>query len=202
MKVGVNLLNFGPGVSPETLRRWTEFTEARGFHFVMISDHVAVTPDVQTRYPAPFYDPFISLSWLAGITSGIEIWTSAIVVPYCSPLMMARIGAALDQISNGRFIFGVGVGWARREFAALGVPFNRRGAMTDEYLAAIKELWTNDIASFEGKHVSFQDVYTGPKAKRAPHPPIWGWEAQATRPCDVQYGSEMAGTQSIYAWTG
>ncbi|MDP6101885.1 MAG: LLM class flavin-dependent oxidoreductase, partial [Dehalococcoidia bacterium] len=95
----------------------------------------------------------------------------------------------LDQISNGRFIFGVGVGWARREFAALGVPFNRRGAMTDEYLAAIKELWTNDIASFEGKHVSFQDVYTGPRAKRDPHPPIWvGGSSDAALRRAVRFG--------------
>jgi probable F420-dependent oxidoreductase len=173
MKIGVNLLNFGPGASPEALRSWAEFAETRGFHFVMISDHVALTPDVQTRYPAPFYDPFISLSWLAGITTNIEIGTSVIVLPYRSPLLMARMAAAIDQMSNGRFIFGVGVGWARREFEALGVPFHQRGAITDEYLAAIKELWTNDSASFEGDHVSFQDVHTGPKPKRAPHPPIW-----------------------------
>lgn len=173
MKIGVNLLNFGPGASPEALRRWAEFAETRGFHFVMISDHVAVTPDVQARYPAPFYDPFMSLSWLAGITTKIEIGTSAIVLPYRSPLLMARMGAALDQMSNGRFIFGVGIGWARREFEALGVPFHQRGAVTDEYLAAIKELWTHDIASYEGKYVSFQDVQTGPRPKRSPHPPIW-----------------------------
>ena len=86
---------------------------------------------------------------------------------------MARMGATLDQMSNGRFIFGVGVGWAQREFEALGVPFHQRGAITDEYLAAIKELWTNDIASFEGKYVSFHDVQTGPRPKRSPHPPIW-----------------------------
>ena len=86
---------------------------------------------------------------------------------------MARMGATLDQMSNGRFIFGVGVWWAQREFEALGVPFHQRGAITDEYLAAIKELWTNDIASFEGKYVSFHDVQTGPRPKRSPHPPIW-----------------------------
>ena len=173
MKIGVNLLNFGPGASPEALRSWAAFAETQGFHFVMISDHVAITPDVQTRYPAPFYDPFMSLSWLAGITTRMEIGTSAIVVPYRSPLLMARMGATLDQMSNGRFIFGVGVGWAQREFEALGVPFHQRGAITDEYLAAIKELWTNDIASFEGKYVSFHDVQTGPRPKRSPHPPIW-----------------------------
>ena len=173
MKVGVNLLNFGPAVNADSLRRWTQLVETLGYHFVMISDHVAVTPDVHDRYPAPFYDPFTSLSWLAGMTSDVEIGTTVIVIPYRSPLLVARMGATLDQLSGGRFILGVGAGWSRQEFNALGVPFHRRGAITDEYLAAIKTLWTNDEASYSGSYVSFQDVRTGPRPARSPHPPIW-----------------------------
>ena len=95
------------------------------------------------------------------------------IIPYRSPLLVARMGANLDQLSGGRFILGVGVGWAQQEFDALGVPFRSRGAMTDEYLEAIKVLWTNEIASYEGRFVSFADVRTAPLPVQSPHPPIW-----------------------------
>ena len=173
MKVGVNLLNFGPGVSPDSLARWTELAEALGYHLVMISDHIAITPDVEGRYPAPFYDPFTTLAWLAGRTRRIELGTTVVIIPYRSPLLVARMGANLDVLSGGRFILGVGVGWAQQEFDVLGVPFHQRGAMTDDYLAAIKTLWTDQIASHEGPFVSFANVRSTPMPVRSPHPPIW-----------------------------
>ena len=173
MKVGVNLINFGPGVSPDSLERWTRLAEALGYHLVMISDHVAVTPDVHERYPAPFYDPFTVLSWLAGSTRTLELGTTVLIVPYRSPLLVARMSANLDRLSGGRLILGIGAGWAEREFRALGIPFDKRGAITDEYMAAVKTLWTNDVASFEGEYVSFQEVYTSPRPLQTPHPPIW-----------------------------
>ena len=189
MKVGVNLLNFGPGVTPASLSRWTEVAETLGYHLVMISDHVAVTPDVEGRYPAPFYDPFTTLSWLAGKTRRVELGTTVIIIPYRSPLLLARMGANLDQLSGGRFILGVGVGWARQEFEALGVPFRQRGAMTDEYLAAIKALWANEIASFQGRFVSFADVRTTPMPIQSPHPPIWvGGSSDAALRRAVRFG--------------
>jgi probable F420-dependent oxidoreductase len=173
MKIGVNLINFGPGASPESLLRWAQFSESLGYHMVMISDHVALTSDVQAQYPAPFYDPFGTLCWLAGTTRTILLGTTVIVLPYRSPLLVARMGAAIDRFSNGRFIMGVGAGWAEMEFDALGAPFHQRGAQSDECLAAVKTLWTNDVASFEGKFVSFKDVWTGPRPLQSPHPPIW-----------------------------
>src|SRR6058998_760215 len=127
MKFGINILNFGPGATPENLKRWAQFAESSGFHALLISDHVAVTPDVAAQYPAPFYDPFTCLAWIAGFTSCIEIGTTVAILPYRHPLQMARVVASLDQLSGGRFIFGVGVGWAKQEFDALGIPFNRRG---------------------------------------------------------------------------
>lgn len=172
MKVGVNLLNFGPAVSPDSLARWTQICESIGYHLVMISDHIAITPDVQGRYPAPFYDPFTALAWLAGKTTKIELGTTVIIIPYRSPLLTARMGASIDQMSNGRFILGVGVGWAQQEFDALGVPFHQRGAMTNDYLDAIKKLWTHEIASHEGPFVSFTDVHAAPMPVQSPHPPI------------------------------
>jgi probable F420-dependent oxidoreductase len=173
MRVGVNLLNFGPGVSPESLAGWTRLAETVGYHFVMISDHIAMTPDVVARYPAPFYDPFVTLAWLARATSRLELGTTVVILPYRHPLHTARLTANIDRLSGGRFIFGVGVGWARQEFEALGVPFERRGAMSNDYLAAIKTAWTSDPASHAGPFVSFRDVRTAPPPVRSPHPPIW-----------------------------
>jgi len=184
MRLGVNILNFGPGATAENLGRWARLAEALGLHFVMISDHLAITADVQAQYPAPFYDPFIALAWLAGITQKVEIGTTVTILPYRHPLQTARMAANIDQLSGGRFILGVGVGWAKQEFEALGVPFARRGALANEYLAVIKEYWTHDVISYQG-----QDVYTGPRPARSPHPPIWvGGSSEAAMRRAARYG--------------
>jgi probable F420-dependent oxidoreductase len=173
LKFGINILNFGPGTNPESLRRWAKFAEDTGFHLLMISDHVAITPDVQSQFPAPFYDPFISLGWLAAATNRIELGTTVIILPYRHPLLTARMAANIDRLSDGRFILGVGVGWAKQEFEALDIPFEQRGTITNEYLEAIKIYWSNDIASYGGQFVSFKNVYSGPRPARSPYPPIW-----------------------------
>jgi alkanesulfonate monooxygenase SsuD/methylene tetrahydromethanopterin reductase-like flavin-dependent oxidoreductase (luciferase family) len=90
-------------------------------------------------------------------------------MPYRNVLELARVSANVDQLSGGRLILGVGVGWAQQEFAALGLPFQRRGAMTNEYLEALKLFWTHDVASFEGRFVSFQEVHTAPTSAIAIH---------------------------------
>jgi probable F420-dependent oxidoreductase len=189
MKVGVNLINFGPSATAATLRRWAEVVEGLGYHLLMTSDHVAVTTDVSKRYPAPLFEPFSTLGWLAGITKRVQIGTTVIILPYRSPLEMARVLANIDQLSGGRLIFGVGVGWAKEEFAALNVPFEKRGAMANEYLAAIRKLWTQDTASFEGLFVRFADVDTRPRPAQSPHPPIWvGGASDAAMRRAIRYG--------------
>jgi probable F420-dependent oxidoreductase len=189
MKFGVNLINFGPSARPDSLARWAMLTETLGYHFLMTSDHLAPTPDVQARYPAPLYEPFTTLGWLAGVTRRIEIGSTVVILPYRNPLQVARMAANVDQLSGGRLLFGVGVGWSQQEFEALGVPFHRRGALTNEYLAALKTLWTNDVASFEGHYVSFAEVHTAPRPVRTPHPPIWvGGASDAAMRRAVRYG--------------
>ena len=189
MKVGVNLINFGPGATPDSMRRWLGLSEDLGYHLVMTSDHIAITPDVQARYPAPFYEPLSTLGWMAGVTSKMEIGTTVIIVPYRNPLETAKALANGDQLSGGRLIFGVGIGWAQGEFDVLNVPFKQRGAITDEYLEAIKLLWTQDVASYQGKYVSFEDVHTAPRPARSPHPPIWvGGPSDAAMRRAVRYG--------------
>ena len=113
------------------------------------------------------------MGWLAATTQSMEIGTTVAILPYRSPLEIARAGANVDQLSGGRFILGVGVAWAEQEFDALNVPFRQRGAITDDYLAAIKALWTQDVASYEGRFVSFTDVDTAACPVREPHPPVW-----------------------------
>jgi alkanesulfonate monooxygenase SsuD/methylene tetrahydromethanopterin reductase-like flavin-dependent oxidoreductase (luciferase family) len=144
VRLGVNVPNFGPGTNPDVLRSWALTVEGLGFDLLMMSDHIAVTPDVAQEYPAPFYEPFTTLSWLAGFTRRIRLGTTVLIVPYRHPLLIARMAANLNDLSGGRLVLGVGVGWARQEFAALGVPFRERGRLTDEHLLAIRAAWRDD----------------------------------------------------------
>ena len=143
MKIGVNVPNFGPGTDPGVLRAWAQTVEGLGFDLLMVSDHVAITPDVAGQYPAPFYEPFTTLSWLAGVTERVRLGTTVLVVPYRHPLLVARMAANLDALSGGRFVLGAGIGWAKQEFAALGVPFGQRGKLTTEYLRTIRAAWAD-----------------------------------------------------------
>ncbi|ADI06827.1 F420-dependent dehydrogenase [Streptomyces bingchenggensis BCW-1] len=150
MRLGVNVPNFGPGTDPGVLREWARIVEGLGFDLLMVSDHVAVTPDVAVRYPEPFYEPFTTLSWLAGITTGLRLGTTVLVLPYRHPLLVARMATGLNRLSGGRFVLGVGVGWARQEFDALGVPFTARGRLTDEYLGTLRDAWCAEAESSTG----------------------------------------------------
>ncbi|MEU8385206.1 LLM class flavin-dependent oxidoreductase [Streptosporangium sp. NPDC048865] len=138
------MLNFGPGADPGVLRGWARTVEGLGFDLLMVSDHVVITPDVAEQYPPPFYEPFTTLAWLAGVTDGIGLGTTVLIVPYRHPLLVARMAANLNRLSGGRLVLGVGVGWARQEFEALGVPFERRGALTDDHLRTIRAAWEDE----------------------------------------------------------
>ena len=173
MKIGLKLFHSGPGATPEMIRRWALFAEAIGMQSLMVGDHVALTADVVERYPAPFFEPCTTLTWLAAQTRSIAIGTTVLVVPYHHPLRLSQLTAGIDVLSGGRLIVGVGVGWARQEFDALNIPFEQRGAMTDEYLTALKVLWTEETASYEGQFVKFRGVTLNPKPLQRPHPPLW-----------------------------
>ena len=173
IRLGLNVPNFGPTATPDVLRGWIRFAEDNGFALAMMSDHVAPTPDVTATYPPPFYDPFATLSWLAGLTDRLELGTSVAILPHRHPLLTARTATNIDQFTGGRFILGVGTGWSEGEFNALGLPFHKRGAITDEYLVAITEAWGNDLVSLDGEYVSYRNVSTGPRSARSPRPPLW-----------------------------
>jgi probable F420-dependent oxidoreductase len=152
VRLGVNVPNFGPGTEPGVLRCWAQTVEGLGFDLLMISDHVAVTPDVAEQYPAPFYEPFTTLAWLAGMTGRVRLGTTVLIVPYRHPLLIARMAANLNDLSGGRLVLGVGAGWAAQEFGALGVPFRRRGKLTDDYLRAVRAAWADD-ADYRGGQI-------------------------------------------------
>ncbi|MFJ5231477.1 LLM class flavin-dependent oxidoreductase [Kitasatospora sp. NPDC088391] len=152
MQLGVNVPNFGPGTDPGVLRAWAGTVEGLGFDLLMVSDHVAVTPDVAERYPEPFHEPFTLLSWLAGLTTRVRLGTTVLVLPYRDPLLTARMAANLDALSGGRLVLGVGTGWARQEFAALGVPFTERGRRADACLRVLREGPAASVPVWVGGH--------------------------------------------------
>jgi len=122
-----------------------------------------------------------AMAFIAGCTDKLRMLSSVMVVPHRPALLTAKTVATADVLSGGRLILGIGVGWMEEEFAALGVPpFNERGAVTDEYIAACKELWTSDDPRFDGKYVKFRDIAFAPKPIQKPYPPIWiGGESKA-----------------------
>ena len=193
MRVGINLINFGPGVTPESLARSAELAESLGYHLVMISDHVAITPDVQALYPAPFYDPFITLGWLTALTRRVELGTTVIILPYRHPLQTARMAANLDRLSGGRLILGIGAGWYQHEYEAYGYEYPEtpeRLRMLRESLQVLKAMWTQESATFEGRYYKVRGAINEPKPVQKPHPPIWigGAGEKVTLKLVAQYG--------------
>jgi probable F420-dependent oxidoreductase len=172
--LGVNVPNFGPEADEESLLGWARFAEGAGFATIVVSDHVAPTPEVTALYPPPFHDPFILLAWLAGQTTTVRLGTSVIVLPYRHPLLTARMCAMLHGLSGGRFVLGVGTGWAATEFAALGLDAAARGRTTDAYLDVVVRAWAHDTVDADtyASGLHFSDVATGP-APPGGTVPLW-----------------------------
>jgi probable F420-dependent oxidoreductase len=201
IRLGVNVPNFGPGTTPESLRAWIEFAEDAGFSMAVMSDHVAPTPDVTALYPSPFYDPFATMAWLAGFSTRLVLGTSVTVLPYRHPLAVARLSTNIDRFTGGRFVLGVGVGWSRTEFDALGIPFDERGRITDEYLAVITRAWHEPELSFDGDHVRFGVVATGPSPVRRAGVPLWvGGNGKAAITRAVRFGDAWHVINPDRAW--
>ena len=151
MKFGIWIPNCRDLATPEIIRHTALRAEQLGYDSVFVSDHVVVPNAYVDRFGAGIYDPLITLSVLAGVTSRVLLGTTVLIVPYRNPVLTAKIVASLDALSGGRVVLGIGAGWVPEESAMLGVPFAERGAMTDEYLAAMRELWTSPAPSFAGR---------------------------------------------------
>jgi probable F420-dependent oxidoreductase len=144
-----------------------------GYDWVPCSDHVAIPGRAAPSMGATWYDPATTLAFVAGFTKRIRLLTHVLVLPYHHPLAVAKQYATLDRLSGGRVILGVGTGHLKPEFRALGANFDERGAVTDESIRAVRALWSNDEASFEGEHVRFREQRLAPRPVQSPHPPIW-----------------------------
>ena len=147
--------------------------EALGFDAVFVNDHIIVDDAPRSAPWTNTYDPFIALSFIAARTTRILLGTSVLIMPYRNPIATAKMMATLDQMSGGRVIAGVGVGWNAAEYRALGVPFHERGARTTEYLRIWQACWAPGNVSFEGQFFSFANMHVDPKPLQQPHPPIW-----------------------------
>lgn len=163
---------FGPEADREALLGWAHFAEGNGFATLVVSDHVAPTPQVTAIYPGPFHDPFTLLAWLAGQTTKVRLGTSVVVLPYRHPLLTARMSAMVHLMSRGRFVLGVGTGWADSEFEALGLDVTARGKTTDAYLEVITHAWAHETVSADVAGLQFRDVATGPTPPGG-HLPVW-----------------------------
>jgi len=147
--------------------------EEVGLDGVFVPDHILAPPATTQHYGPNWPDPFSFLAFIAGRTQRIRVGASVIVLPYRHPLVTAKAAATVDQVSGGRFIFGIGVGWDEEEFRNLGLPFRQRGAQTDEYIRVIKAAWSADQPSFSGKYHNFSGATFAPRPAQMPHPPIW-----------------------------
>jgi len=147
--------------------------EELGVDGVFVPDHILAKPATTQHYGAHWPDPFALLAFLAGRTRRIHLGSSVIVLPYRNALVAAKSAATVDQASGGRFIFGVGVGWDQEEFKDLGLPFHRRGRMSDDYIRAIKAAWASDIPEYKGEFLSFSGATFAPRPVQRPNPPIW-----------------------------
>jgi len=153
MRLGIHLPQIGRKAGPEGIKRAAIQAEELGFADVWTSEHI-ITPAGAMYPPSPlFYDPVLSLTWAAAYTKRVGLGTSVLVLPMRHPLPLAKELATLQNLSDGRFILGAGVGWLEAEFAALGVPFNERGRRMDEGIAMMRAVWSDDPVSFEARWV-------------------------------------------------
>ncbi len=173
LKFGITGISGGTTSYPEALANVAQAAEMAGFDTLWAGEH-HVLPTSSTRFPptSRYLNPVVALTYVAAFTRTIRLGTGVLLLPQHQPLILAKELASLDVLSGGRLIVGIGVGWAEEEFKALGVPFSERGARADEYLAAMRAIWSEGTPSYAGRYVSFQDVVAYPHPVQQPGPPI------------------------------
>jgi probable F420-dependent oxidoreductase len=186
MRFGFNAPTSGALAAPDSLLHIVTEGEAMGFGYATVSDHVVIPQDIAARYPytdsgefpagarLDRHEQLIEIAWLAAKTTRLGLVTSVMVVPHRPAVLAAKQLASIDVLSGGRLAVGIGAGWMREEFEALQTePFEARGAVTDDYLLAFRELWTSDAPRFAGTYTRFAGIDFSPKPVQRPHPPIW-----------------------------
>lgn len=184
INVGVAFANTGLFGTPEHCEPFVKHAEAVGIESLWTVEHVAVPANYQSAYPyskdgrmpgtedAPIPDPLIWLATVAGMTKTIKLGTGILILPQRHPIYVAKEVATLDQMSGGRAILGVGIGWMEEEFSALDIPFKKRVSRTEESISAIRALWQKGPCSFDGAHFQWPALESNPKPRQANGVPI------------------------------
>jgi probable F420-dependent oxidoreductase len=183
MKLGFSLPMAGPWATPQNQRLVAQRAEALGYHSLWVFQRMLYPTKPQNDYPplpnqpwpASFervMDPIVSLAFVAAVTSRIRLGTSVLIMPYYTPVMLAKQLATLDVVSGGRLDVGLGLGWSKDEFDAVGVPYEGRGRRADEFLRCLKAIWTEDPVEFKGEFYTVPRAKVEPQPLQRPHPPI------------------------------
>jgi probable F420-dependent oxidoreductase len=186
MRFGFPIPTRGSLGTLETIQRLGRAADEHHYDSIWITDHIVMPKTTTSRYPySPdgrmdleasqhYLEPLTVMSYLAGVTERPAIGSSVLILPYRNPMLVAKMVATLDTLSRGRVILAVGVGWMEEEFRALNLTtFGDRGAVTDEYIRILRELWTKEWPTWKGRFYSFEEVRFYPKPVQKPHPPIW-----------------------------
>ena len=190
LKLGCQMA-FNEHTSPEYIAAAAAMVEKLGYDSFWVPEHVLFFPEYESKYPysedgriqgdpRSLLDPLTALTYVAANTSKIRLGTDICLVPQRNPVYTAKQVADLDYLSGGRVDFGIGIGWLKEEFNALGVPWTDRAGRTEECIGVMKTLWCDELSSFQGKYFSFEAAYQNPKPVQRPHPPlIFGGESRA-----------------------
>lgn len=200
MQLGLHALGIGAGANRAVIDAVASAADNAGFATLWAGEHVVMVDRSASRYPysddgviavpaeADWLDPMIALCFAAAASSRITVATGVLLLPEHNPVIVAKQAASLDRLSGGRLTLGVGVGWSREEFDALGVPFEHRAARTAEYVSAMRTLWRDDVASFDGRFAAFDSIRVNPKPVRDQRIPV------------VVGGNSDAALRRVVAW--
>ena len=182
MRFGIMFANTGPAADPDAAIAFARSAEAAGFESLWTVEHVVVPAGYQSQYPydrsgrmpgsddSPIPDPLVWLAFLAAATTTLTLATGVLILPQRNPVVLAKELATLDHLAKGRVVLGVGVGWLAEEFEAIGVPFSERAARTDDAIGALRVLWGEDHASYDGAYTTFRDCIVRPRPVRGAIP--------------------------------
>jgi probable F420-dependent oxidoreductase len=204
MNVGLFSLGIGPGARPSAIAEFARHAERLGFSTLWVAEHVVLFDRQDSKYPyspegnwptpgdIDWLDPFLTLTYAAAVTRRIRLATGICLVPEHNPLILAKQIATLDRLSGGRFALGVGIGWSADEFAAIGIPFERRAERTREYIEVMRRLWSEEVTTFSGEFVKVENARSYPKPASAIAVIFGGESAPALRRV-AEYGTGWYG---------
>jgi probable F420-dependent oxidoreductase len=207
MKLGICLPHYGRPIEVEHMLEVARRAETRGLDSIWVTDHVIVPNQTNVIYREHMLDSLAILPWLAGVTSRIALGTSVVILPYRSPIPVAKLLASVDVLSGGRLIVGAAIGWLEGEFEALGVPFKERVGRSEEALELFRALWTQAHPELITRRYHLHGVTFSPLPLQKPRPPLWvggnsegalrraarfadGWHATATTLDAFRQGAE------------